>query len=153
MGQYKSCIECINLALKYTPAESTGIFSRLLSQRSEVEQQLGEYTRGLEDARKASMIAVDMLEVSKANFNYPFCRNCKRASIRLERAPHLNRMKRVQLGWENEEDVIVYVSARDWDWISIVNSSWLRVNGLNISILHSESPDLGPLSPSWWLAG
>lgn len=77
LGQYKSCIECVNLALKYTPGESTGIFSRLLSQRSEAEQRLSEYTSGLEDAKKASMMTADMLEVSKAEFNYPFSCNCK----------------------------------------------------------------------------
>lgn len=65
------------MALKYTPGESTGIFSRLLSQRSEAEQRLGEYTSGLEDAKKASMMTADMLEVSKAEFNYPFSYNCK----------------------------------------------------------------------------
>ena len=64
------------MALKYTPGESTGIFSRLLSQRSEAEQRLGEYTSGLEDAKKASMMTADMLEVSKAEFNYPFSYNC-----------------------------------------------------------------------------
>ena len=70
------------MALKYTPGESTGIFSRLLSQRSEAEQRLGEYTSGLEDAKRASMMTADMLEVSKAEFNYSFCCNCKWESIR-----------------------------------------------------------------------
>ena len=85
LGQYKSCIECVNLALKYTPAESTGIFSRLLSQRSEAEQRLGEYTSGLEDAKKASMMTADMLEVSKAGFNYPFCCNRKQDTYKIRK--------------------------------------------------------------------
>lgn len=81
------------MALKYTPAESTGIFSRLLSQRSEAEQRLGEYTRGLEDAKKASMMTADMLEVSKAKFNYPFSCNCK-----WDMSPDLAHLG----GWQNK---------------------------------------------------
>ena len=70
------------MALKYTPAESTGIFSRLLSQRSEAEQRLGEYTSGLEDAKKASMMTADMLEVSKLNLITHLAATVSATSIR-----------------------------------------------------------------------
>ena len=60
---YSFCIEYVNLALKYTPADRKQTFSLLLCQRSQAEQQLGHYTSGLEDAKKASMMTPEMLEV------------------------------------------------------------------------------------------
>ena len=67
LGDYSSCIEYVNLALKYTPADSKRTFSLLLCQRSQAEQQLGDDTTGLEDAKKASMMSPEMPEVIPAN--------------------------------------------------------------------------------------
>lgn len=65
LGLYKLCVQCVNLGLKYTPVESKQTFSRFLCQRSEAEQQLGDYVRGLEDARSALKMTSELLEVIK----------------------------------------------------------------------------------------
>ena len=72
LGHYTSCIECANLALKYTPAESKRVFSLLLCQRSEAENQLGDYTSGLKDAKKATMMTPEMLGVITASLIHSF---------------------------------------------------------------------------------
>ncbi|XP_074628132.1 TPR and ankyrin repeat-containing protein 1-like isoform X4 [Acropora palmata] len=59
---YTFCIDYVNLALKYTPADCKQTFSLLLCQRSQAFQQLGDYERALEDAKTASMMNPDMSE-------------------------------------------------------------------------------------------
>jgi len=63
---YTFCIDYVNLALKYTPADSKQTFSLLLCQRSQAFQRLGDYERGLEDAKTASMMNPEMFEVITA---------------------------------------------------------------------------------------
>ena len=63
---YTFCIDYVNLALKYTPADSKQTFSLLLCRRSQAFQQRGDYERGLEDAKNASMMNPDMSEVITA---------------------------------------------------------------------------------------
>ena len=63
---YTFCIDYVNLALKYTPADCKQTFSLLLCRRSQAFQQLGDYERGLEDAQTASMMNPDMSEVITA---------------------------------------------------------------------------------------
>ncbi|KAJ7371742.1 TPR and ankyrin repeat-containing protein 1 [Desmophyllum pertusum] len=59
---YNFCIDYVNLALKYTPADSKQTFSLLLCQRSEASQKLGDYEHGLDDAKNAAMMNPGMLE-------------------------------------------------------------------------------------------
>ncbi|XP_015747421.1 PREDICTED: dnaJ homolog subfamily C member 7-like [Acropora digitifera] len=51
---YTFCIDYLNLALKYTPADYKQTFSLLLCRRSQAFQQLRDYERALEDAKAAS---------------------------------------------------------------------------------------------------
>ena len=60
---YSFCVDYVNLALKYTPADSKQTFSLLLCQRSQAVQQLGDYEKGLEDAKDASKMNPGLLEV------------------------------------------------------------------------------------------
>ncbi|KAJ7371766.1 TPR and ankyrin repeat-containing protein 1 [Desmophyllum pertusum] len=61
-SNYNVCIDYVNLALKYTPADSKQTFSLLLCQRSEASQRLGDCEHGLDDAKNASMMNPGMLE-------------------------------------------------------------------------------------------
>ena len=62
------CKEYVNLAVKYTPVYSNVTLSFLLCLRSKVEQRLGDYARGLEDAKNALKMTPTMLEVNILNF-------------------------------------------------------------------------------------
>ncbi|XP_068702489.1 TPR and ankyrin repeat-containing protein 1-like [Montipora foliosa] len=59
-GVYGICKECVNLAVMYTTNDLS--LSLLLCQRSKVEKQLGNYTNGLEDAKKATKMTPTLLE-------------------------------------------------------------------------------------------
>ena len=61
------CKEYVNLAVKYIPANSNVTLSFLLCLRSKVEQRLGDYTKGLEDAKNALKMDPTMLEVNTLN--------------------------------------------------------------------------------------
>ena len=61
------CKEYVNLAVKYTPVNSNVSLSFLLCLRSKVEQRLGDYARGLEDAKNALKMDSTMLEVNTLN--------------------------------------------------------------------------------------
>jgi len=58
------CKEFVNLAVKYTPANSNVSLSSLLCLRSKVEQRLGDYAKGFEDAKNALKMDPTMLEVN-----------------------------------------------------------------------------------------
>ena len=64
------CKEYVNLAVKYTPAYSNVTLSFLLCLRSKVEQRLGDYARGLEDAKNALKMDPTMLEVNTLNLTF-----------------------------------------------------------------------------------
>ena len=61
------CKEYVNLAVKYTPVNSNVSLPFLLCLRSKVEQRLGDYARGLEDAKNALKMDPTMLEVNTLN--------------------------------------------------------------------------------------
>lgn len=65
------CKEYVNLAVKYTPVYSNATLSFLLCLRSKVEQRLGNYARGLEDAKSALKMGPTMLEVNTLNLSVP----------------------------------------------------------------------------------
>ena len=62
-SNYAFCVEYVNLALTYTPADSKHTFSLLLCRRSQAVQQLGDYESGLEDAKHAAKMNPGLLEV------------------------------------------------------------------------------------------
>ncbi|XP_068717953.1 TPR and ankyrin repeat-containing protein 1-like [Montipora capricornis] len=59
-GFHSICKECVNLAVMYTTNDLS--LSLLLCQRSKVENQLGNYADGLEDAKKATKMTPALLE-------------------------------------------------------------------------------------------
>ena len=65
------CKEYVNLAVKYTSVNSNATLSFLLCLRSKVEQRLGDYARGLEDAKNALKMDPTMLEVNTLNLGDP----------------------------------------------------------------------------------
>ena len=65
------CKEYVNLAVKYTSVYSNATLSFLLCLRSKVEQRLGDYARGLEDAKNALKMDRTMLEVNTLNLGDP----------------------------------------------------------------------------------
>ena len=64
---YHICKEYVNLAVKYTPVNSNVTLSSLLCLRSKVEQRLGNYSRGFEDAKDALKMDPTLLEVNRLN--------------------------------------------------------------------------------------
>lgn len=65
------CKEYVNLAVKYTSVYSSATLSFLLCLRSKVEQRLGDYARGLEDAKNALKMDPTKLEVNTLNLGDP----------------------------------------------------------------------------------